>query len=32
MYRGELVEVAPAQRFYGEPEHSYSRSLLAAIA
>ncbi len=31
MYRGELVEVAPAERFYGEPEHPYSRGLLAAI-
>ena len=31
MYRGELVEVAPARSFYGRPEHPYSRQLLAAI-
>jgi ABC-type glutathione transport system ATPase component len=32
MYRGELVEVAPSERFYGTPEHPYSRSLLRAVA
>ncbi len=31
MYRGEIVEVAPARVFYGRPEHAYSRQLLAAI-
>ena len=31
MYRGEIVEVAPARTFYGRPEHAYSRQLLAAI-
>lgn len=31
MYKGELVEVAASERFYGEPDHPYSRSLLAAI-
>jgi ABC-type glutathione transport system ATPase component len=32
MYKGELVEVAPSERFYGTPEHPYSRSLLTAVA
>jgi ABC-type oligopeptide transport system ATPase subunit len=32
MYKGELVEVAPSERFYGTPEHPYSRSLLSAVA
>jgi ABC-type glutathione transport system ATPase component len=32
MYKGELVEVAPSARFYGTPEHPYSRSLLGAVA
>jgi ABC-type glutathione transport system ATPase component len=30
MRHGELVEVAPSSRFYGVPEHPYSRSLLIA--
>jgi len=32
MYKGELVEVAPSERFYGTPEHPYSRALLNAVA
>ncbi len=32
MYKGEFVEVASSERFYGQPDHPYSRSLLAAIA
>ncbi len=32
MYRGEIVEIAPARRFYGRPEHPYSRRLLEAVA
>jgi len=31
MYRGEIVEIAPADRFYEQPDHPYSRQLLAAI-
>ncbi len=31
MYRGEIVEVAPARAFYDRPDHPYSRQLLAAI-
>ena len=31
MYRGEFVEVAEAERFYGTPEHPYSRKLMEAI-
>ncbi|GAB5469248.1 MAG: ATP-binding cassette domain-containing protein [Rhodospirillales bacterium] len=31
MYRGEIVEVSPARRFYDRPDHPYSRELLAAI-
>jgi ABC-type glutathione transport system ATPase component len=30
MKAGEIVELGPRQRFYGEPEHEYSRALLAA--
>ncbi len=30
-YRGELVEVGPVQRFYGEPEHPYSRQLIGTL-
>jgi ABC-type glutathione transport system ATPase component len=30
MRAGEIVEVAPAEVFYAEPEHPYSRELLAA--
>jgi ABC-type glutathione transport system ATPase component len=32
MYRGEIVEIAPSERFYGMPHHPYSRNLLQAIA
>jgi ABC-type glutathione transport system ATPase component len=31
MLRGDLVEVAPARRFYGQPDHPYSRALYATI-
>ncbi len=31
MYQGEFVEVAEAARFYGTPEHPYSRKLMATI-
>jgi len=31
MYRGEIVEIAPARAFYDRPQHPYSRQLLAAI-
>jgi ABC-type glutathione transport system ATPase component len=31
MRQGEIVEVAPAAAFYGEPVHAYSRELRAAI-
>jgi ABC-type glutathione transport system ATPase component len=31
MRQGQLVEVAPARSFYGQPEHPYSRELLAWI-
>ncbi len=31
MYEGEIVEDGPAARFYGEPEHPYSRRLLGAL-
>ncbi len=30
MQGGEIVETGPSERFYGEPEHVYSRALLAA--
>ena len=30
MKAGEIVEIGPRERFYGEPEHEYSRALLAA--
>ena len=30
MKEGEIVEVGPRERFYAEPEHEYSRTLLAA--
>ncbi|MEO1194107.1 MAG: ATP-binding cassette domain-containing protein [Pseudomonadota bacterium] len=32
MYKGEIVEQADARRFYGQPDHPYSRALLAAIS
>jgi ABC-type glutathione transport system ATPase component len=31
MRQGEIVELAPARRFYGAPEHPYSRELLAWV-
>ena len=30
MKEGEIVEIGPRERFYAEPEHEYSRALLAA--
>ena len=30
MRQGEILELAPRERFYAEPEHEYSRALLAA--
>jgi ABC-type glutathione transport system ATPase component len=30
MRQGEIVEMAARERFFGEPEHEYSRALLAA--
>ncbi len=32
MYRGEIVEDAPSETFYGTPDHPYSRALMSAIA
>lgn len=32
MLRGEIVESAPAERFYGEPEHDYTKALMEAMA
>jgi len=31
MKAGELVELSAAERFYGEPEHPYSRQLLGSL-
>ena len=31
MQRGEIVEDGPSLRFYGEPDHPYSRTLLGAV-
>ncbi|MFI7673303.1 ABC transporter ATP-binding protein [Actinophytocola sp. NPDC049390] len=31
MYRGELVEVGPVDEVLNDPQHSYTRSLLAAL-
>ncbi len=31
MRAGEFVEVAPAEKFYGQPDHAYSRSLRESI-
>ena len=31
MLNGEILEIAPSERFYGRPEHPYSRELQAAI-
>src|SRR5208337_1477725 len=30
MYRGKIVEVGPAERITGQPQHAYTRTLLAA--
>ena len=32
MLKGEVVESAPAETFYGTPEHPYSRALMDALA
>ncbi len=32
MYAGALMELAPAVRFYGQPQHPYSRALRVSIA
>lgn len=31
MYRGKLVEVAPTEQLYANPQHPYSKALLSAI-
>jgi len=31
MYRGRLVEMAPAERLFGSPQHAYTKALLSAI-
>jgi peptide/nickel transport system ATP-binding protein len=31
LYRGELVEVAPAEEFFASPRHEYSRVLLESV-
>ena len=31
MYRGKIVESAPAERIYQDPQHDYTRKLLAAV-
>ena len=31
MYRGRIVEIAPAERLFTEPAHEYTRALLSAI-
>jgi ABC-type oligopeptide transport system ATPase subunit len=31
MYRGKLVELAPAEALYAAPQHAYTRTLLAAV-
>ena len=32
MYHGRIVESAPADRIYADPQHEYTRRLLAAVA
>jgi len=32
MLKGEIVESAAAETFYGTPEHPYSRALMEAVA
>ena len=29
---GDILEIAPSERFYGRPDHPYSRQLPAAIS
>ena len=31
MYKGEIVEMGEAERIYQQPQHTYSRTLLAAV-
>jgi peptide/nickel transport system ATP-binding protein len=31
MYRGKIVEVAPAERLLTDPRHPYTRVLLSAL-
>ena len=31
MYRGHIVESAPAEQIYADPQHEYTRKLLAAV-
>jgi oligopeptide/dipeptide ABC transporter ATP-binding protein len=31
MYRGKIVESAPAEAIYGNPQHDYTKKLLAAV-
>ena len=31
MYAGQIVEIAPSERLFEQPNHAYTRSLLSAI-
>ena len=31
MYRGSIVELAPTEKIFREPQHPYTRKLLAAV-
>jgi peptide/nickel transport system ATP-binding protein len=31
LYRGEIVEVGPTEAVYGDPQHDYTRTLLASV-
>jgi oligopeptide/dipeptide ABC transporter ATP-binding protein len=31
MYRGKIVEAAPAEAIYENPQHDYTKKLLAAV-
>lgn len=31
MYRGDLVEIGPTKKVLGDPDHSYTRSLISAV-